>query len=643
METILIIDDEVINLDFFQSCLSSAGYNVITGNSGKKGIELFNRERPDLVLLDVMMPVMDGIETARVIRQDVTSLHVPIIFISAVVTDTLSKVKAMDLGASDYIIKPVDDDELCSKIRASLRTKNLYEELLATQNLLQTSKNKYKNILESIQEGYCEVDLKGNMTFFNDSACRMFGYPRKKFMGMNYREYTTIKTAEKMYEKFNAIFRTGKQSDLIDCEIIRGDGSIGILELTADLMLDGDSRPVGFYGIARDVTEKKRAEKELWIRSLAVEKSINAIAITDTAGGFTFVNNSFIRLMGYDDRTELIGKTILQCCHPDDHEAIIGVMEVLQEIGIWVGELSIKKKDGALIYIMLSASIIKNNKDENIGMILSFVDITLRKKIDYALKESQQVITRRNKNIERDLKLAQVTLKNIVKQEVPRIDSINIDYRYYPMEKLGGDFFCFYKYQKESCGVFICDISGHGVASSLYLSLLKSLVDKISVKYGQSPTKFLAQLNEELAGKMSTYFITGIYGLFTHNKRSNEIVFSYSNGGHPGPIVVKKNGEMKLHSGRSTLIGISHDITFDSTTIRLQKGDKLFLYTDGIPETTNRGKDMIGYDDKLLELFEKSHQVPLGESLDAITRNISRFRDGADITDDVLTIGFEIV
>jgi len=480
------------------------------------------------------------------------------------------------------------------------------------------------------------------MTFFNDSTCRIIGYPREKFMGMNYREYTTIKTAEKIYKVFNEIYRTGKPSDIIDYEIIRADGSIGILELTAGLITDSDHKPIGFHSIVRDVTEKKKAEKEIQIKSLAVEKSINAIAITDPAGGFTFVNNSFLRLLGYDDREELLGKSIVQCCHPDTHDAIMSVMEVLHEIGSWVGELSLKKKDETIVYVILSATTIKNIKEENIGMILSFVDFTLRKKVDYALKESHKIITKRNINIERDLKLAQLTLKNIVNQEVPRIESMKIEYRYYPMDKLGGDFFSFYKYQKESCGVFICDISGHGVASSLYLSMLKSLSDKLAVKYGQSPSKFLTQMNEELVGKMSSYFITGIYGLFTHNIKTREFIFSYSNGGHPGPIVVKKEGGIKLYSGKSSLIGISNDISFDLTNMRLEKGDKLFLYTDGIPETANKKREMIEYEDKLLSLFEKSNRIPLGQSLEDIIKKIAEFRDGADVTDDLLIIGFEI-
>jgi PAS domain S-box-containing protein len=459
---------------------------------------------------------------------------------------------------------------------------------------------------------------------------------------MNNRDYTTIRTADKINKLFNEIYSTGKTSDFVDYGVIRGDGSIGFLEISAGLLRDHNTKPIGFHGVVRDVTEKKKFEKEIRIKSYAIEKSMNAIAITEPGGGISFVNNSFLTMWGFTNPDDLLGKTILQCCHPDARDDLFNVFEVLDEIGSWVGELFLKKIDGSGMYTILSASLIKNENEETIGIVLSFVDITLRKKVDYALKEKHTIITKRNKEIERDLKMAQVTLKDIMNQQVPALDAITIDYRYNPVEKLGGDFFCFYTFQKDSFGVLICDVSGHGVASSLYLSLLKSITDRLSVKYGQSPVKFISQLNSELFGRMSSYFITGIYGLFTYQKKSGEYLFSYTNGGHPGPVVARKNGEVTLYTGKSTLIGISNDISFDSTTIHLAPGDRLFLYTDGVPETSNMYKDMIGYDDLLLDLFRTTGDLSLHEKLNGVMKKIGEFRNGAEITDDTLIIGFEV-
>ncbi len=641
-QRILVVDDQALNTDYYRSHLTSAGFSVITANNGREGVELFNTERPDLVLLDVVMPGMDGYEAARLMRSDPASRHIPIIFITAVQPDTPGKLNALEQYATDYITKPVNDAEIVSRINASLRMKRLFDELQATKSRSEAGDNKYRNILENMEEGYFEADLNGNLVFFNESVVRILRIPRDKLPGMNSREYMTIRTDKKKSEIFKEIYRSGKASDFFDCEIIRGDGSIAILEVSAGLLRDESGAVTGFNGVARDVTEKKKAEREILIKSYAIEKSMNAIAITEPGGGFSFVNNSFLTMWGFADADQLLGKTILQCCHPDTHEDLLNVFEVLEEIGSWVGELYLKRTDGSSIYTILSASMIKNEKQDTIGIILSFVDITLRKKVDYALQEKHRIISKRNKEIERDLKVAQITLRDIMNQQVPRLDAMAIDFRYNPMEKLGGDFFCFYPFLKDSFGIFICDVSGHGVASSLYLSLLKSITDRLSVKHGQTPVRFITQLNAELYGRMSSYFITGIYGLFSRQKKSGEFVFSYTNGGHPGPIVARRQGDIALHMGKSTLIGISDDIAFDSTTIRLSPGDRMYLYTDGIPETANRQKDMLGYDDALLELFRTNAGESLGEKLNNIMKKIVEFRDGADITDDTLVIGFEV-
>jgi sigma-B regulation protein RsbU (phosphoserine phosphatase) len=209
------------------------------------------------------------------------------------------------------------------------------------------------------------------------------------------------------------------------------------------------------------------------------------------------------------------------------------------------------------------------------------------------------------------------------------------------MEKLGGDFFCFYPLGNDTLGVFICDVSGHGIGSSLFDALLKSITDRLLIKFGESPADFITQLNLELMGHMSSFYITGIYGLFTHTPGSDEILFSYANGAHPGPILAKKNGKIQLHSAKSTLIGINNNIVYNTNTITMDRGDRLFLYTDGIPETSNPMHEIVGFEDSLLELFKKSHQLTLGDNLNSIISQVARFRDGAMITDDMLILGIE--
>jgi phosphoserine phosphatase RsbU/P len=523
----------------------------------------------------------------------------------------------------------------------SLHMKPPHNEKINYNKLLQKSKETFHGILEAIDEGYFEIDLNGNITYCNNAASAILGYPHDMLITMNNRDISTVNSFKRMSAAFKEIFQTGLASHLPNYEITRGDGNTATVELSAGLMTDLDAEPTGFHGIIRRAPRETTSDTELLLKSYAVEKSIIAIAIINPGGNFSYVNNAFLRMWCHDERSGITGTSFPDSFHPDDRENINEMLDTLDELGSWVGELSLKKKDGSTFFVILSASIIRNELDKDIGTIVSFVDISLRKKIDVALKENQQNLSKRNEFMAREMRIAKRTVKDIISTNLPRIDSLLIDFRHRPMNEIGGDFFSVYPYGRDMTGVFICDISGHGVASSLYLSLLKSIADNLSVTYGRTPVEYLTRLNQDLVGRISSYFITGIYGLFTRAPQTNQVMFSFANGGHPGPILVSKDGRIKLHSMKSTLIGISNDVSFNSSTITLETGDRLFLYTDGIPETANRSRTMIGYDYHLLDLFTKSSHYALGENLDAIIDKVDAFREGGEVTDDILIIGFE--
>jgi len=128
---------------------------------------------------------------------------------------------------------------------------------------LRRSEEKYRTILENIEEGYYELDLAGNFTFFNDSTCKMLGYSRDELLGMNNREYSDKKTAKKAYKIFNKIYKTGKPKNIFNVEIIKKNGARRNIETSGSLMKDSEGNAIGFRGIFRDVTERKRAERAI--------------------------------------------------------------------------------------------------------------------------------------------------------------------------------------------------------------------------------------------------------------------------------------------------------------------------------------------------------------------------------------------
>ena len=132
-----------------------------------------------------------------------------------------------------------------------------------TEEALRSSEEKYRTILENIEEGYYEVDIAGNFTFLNESMCRIYGYLKEELMGMNDRQYTDKENAKRLFETFNKVYRTGEPQIGYDYKIIRKDGANRYVETSILLQKDSSGKPLGFRGIIRDITDRKLAEESL--------------------------------------------------------------------------------------------------------------------------------------------------------------------------------------------------------------------------------------------------------------------------------------------------------------------------------------------------------------------------------------------
>jgi len=189
-----------------------------------------------------------------------------------------------------------------NQIAGAIANAQLFIERKRVEETLRQSEEKYRTILENIQDGYLEVDLAGNFTFLNDAECRNLGYTREELIGMNNRQYTDETTARKLYQTFNGVYRTGEPVKVLDVEVIRKDGTKVFNEISVSLMRDSEGKPIGFRGIARDVTERKRAEEERLALQEQLRQSQKMEAIGQLAGGVAHdFNNLLTVIHGYSE------------------------------------------------------------------------------------------------------------------------------------------------------------------------------------------------------------------------------------------------------------------------------------------------------------------------------------------------------
>ncbi len=159
---ILVVDDNPMNVDILQSCLGFHGYEIITATDGEEALASARAQQPDLILLDVMMPKLDGLEVCRRLKADPSLPFMPIILVTAR-ADSKDVVAGLEAGADEYLTKPVDQDALVARVRSMLRIKDLHDtgERLAAQ-LAEWN----KTLEQRVQEQVAQLERLGRLKRF---------------------------------------------------------------------------------------------------------------------------------------------------------------------------------------------------------------------------------------------------------------------------------------------------------------------------------------------------------------------------------------------------------------------------------------------------------------------------------------------
>jgi len=373
---VLIVDDDQKVRDLLIELLQQEGYEVVSATDGRRAIELMRSFAPDIVISDVVMPGMDGIELCRRLKQDPRTADVPVLLVSGIRKSDEDSLEGLVAGAADYLELPFRHEELLAKV-ARLTERHRVEK-------------HYKQIVEQAADIIYTRDMHGIITSINGAGIRFFGQSAANIVGAHLSQLLDAEIATQ------EIQQTLKwSSDLPLRSTNRARNAEGVwrhLESVITVERDHHQRPIQVRAVVRDVTDQKLVEAALKeseerYRRL-VEFSPEAIA-AHHEGKFVYVNPAAQQLWGAACPEDLLGQPVMDLVHPEYREVVRRQIQQIQTEAspVTTDHLKLIRLDGRIIDVESRAMPFVFKGEPAIQVVIT--DITERKRGEEALRESE--------------------------------------------------------------------------------------------------------------------------------------------------------------------------------------------------------------------------------------------------------------
>ncbi|MEG3897605.1 MULTISPECIES: PAS domain S-box protein [unclassified Microcoleus] len=397
---VLVVDDQPSNLRFLSKLLTAQGYQVYRAICGELALNVAIVHCPDLILLDIRMPEMNGYEVCRRLKATAATEQIPVIFLS-VLDDINDKLQAFRVGGADYIAKPFQVEEVLARIDKQVCLQKLQKQLKEQNAQLQQSQSLLASILNSSLDGmvaYSAIrNSEGNIVDFqwlliNPAAEKISGMPFNEIVGKNLLAEISQVRKNGLFNLYVSVVETGESVDKEFYYEYEGDTSAWLHIVAVKL---NDGLAVTF----RNITDRKRAEialRESEERFRAIfEQAAVGIAKTALCGQFLRVNPGFCQIVRYAE-SELLQQNWQAITHPDDIEADIEYVRSLLsgKIKTFSLEKRLICKDEAVRWANVTVSAMRDAEGTPQYLICAIEDISERKQVQELLQASLETQTR---------------------------------------------------------------------------------------------------------------------------------------------------------------------------------------------------------------------------------------------------------
>jgi sigma-B regulation protein RsbU (phosphoserine phosphatase) len=567
--------------------------------------------------------------------------------------------EAVFSGAQEYLgCEQLAADTLRHAIHCSIARQ---QERIA----LVEEKQNYYGLFDHLVEGIFRTSPNGNYLLANVALARIYGYDSPVELMANIKDI-----ASRLYvdagrrEEFVRLMQEHDTLSGFESKIYRKDGKIIWIAENCRAVRDAQGKLLYYEGTVEDITQQRQMEEALQrsesLYHSLVETMPQGVFRRDAEGRFTFVNRTYANFFGMQPE-DFIGKTDFDQ-HPRElAEKYWRDDQVIMQRGqtTEITEQVQSRATGDMEYHHVIKTPLRDESGQVIALQGMVWDITEKILNEEKIRQANAELARsreelrvknsvmlENLNTAREIQLAMLPQQypTFPPGTAPEQSAFQFVHRYEPAESVSGDFFSITAISDTEVGVFICDVTGHGVRAALVTAMIRALAEELK-PLARDPGNFLRKLNSDLCAILkntgSPMLTTAFYAVT--DCRTGALHFA--NAGHPKPLLFRRSlnqvEPLVNASGRSQpALGLFEDPPYQTTEAKINPGDFLMLFTDGLYEVQGENEELYSQERLLLDIKNLLENPP-GVLFDKLLQVIRGFAVGGAFDDDVCLVGMD--
>lgn len=398
---IMIVDDNPDNLHTLKAMLEAHGYKTFAAISGELALGALSKVHPELILLDIMMPDMDGYEVCRRLKADEQTQDIPVLFMSAL-NEPMEKLQAFEVGGLDYIPKPFETEEVLARVRTHLelyQMRHHLEQMVASRtHALQESEGKYRRLVEGLKDEYFFYvhDVDGVFSYLSPSIKQVLGYTVDEFMTY-YTEYLTDNPINQQAREYTEQSILGIKQPAYELEIFNKDGKPCWLAVKETPLLDDTGNVTSVEGIAHDITARKLANEVLLTSQQHLEEAQQLGHIgsweLDYETNKLLWSKEIYNIFGVDEaKFSVTYQAFMDTVHPDDREKVnTAYAESVKNKTFYVVDHRLRMPDGTIKYVHERGKTVYDDEGHPINSTGTVQDITENILMEESLRRSEKM------------------------------------------------------------------------------------------------------------------------------------------------------------------------------------------------------------------------------------------------------------